>query len=223
MFFLHFHDILLIPPAQNKSNQTLDRNRSQYISPCALSCEPVRDQALDVRLVAVHLIAGFPKRGEYGSIPKGPVAFVGSDMTNKSLREVLYHQRGSKLHILYMPIANGFYPQLDMTIRSSPSCEPMVQDSTLCVDAYRYLSAVFLWHSQLEKWRKWKTAPFSEPPRSLSAMMQLELPHINVLSKIDMVMVKSSSPVNFMPPLWHLEKCGIHQHTAFECKYCKRI
>ncbi|CAL1155288.1 unnamed protein product [Cladocopium goreaui] len=40
-------------------------------------------------------------------------------------------------------------------------------DSTLCVDAYRYLSAVFL---------------------SLSAMMQLELPHINVLSKIDMVM-----------------------------------
>lgn len=27
--------------------------------------------------------------------------------------------------------------------------------------------------------------------RSLSAMMQLELPHINVLSKIDMVMVKS--------------------------------
>ncbi|CAJ1388307.1 unnamed protein product [Effrenium voratum] len=40
-------------------------------------------------------------------------------------------------------------------------------DSTLCVDAYRYLSAVFL---------------------SMSAMMQLELPHINVLSKIDLVM-----------------------------------
>jgi len=40
-------------------------------------------------------------------------------------------------------------------------------DSTLCVDAYRYISAVLL---------------------SLSAMMQLELPHINVLSKIDMLM-----------------------------------
>ncbi|CAE7368142.1 GPN2, partial [Symbiodinium sp. KB8] len=40
-------------------------------------------------------------------------------------------------------------------------------DSTLCVDVYRYISAVML---------------------SLSAMMQLELPHINVLSKIDMVM-----------------------------------
>eukprot|EP00931_Biecheleriopsis_adriatica_P092030 TRINITY_DN6586_c0_g1_i1.p1 TRINITY_DN6586_c0_g1~~TRINITY_DN6586_c0_g1_i1.p1 ORF type:complete len:327 (-),score=52.51 TRINITY_DN6586_c0_g1_i1:116-1096(-) len=40
-------------------------------------------------------------------------------------------------------------------------------DSTLCVDVYRYLSAVFL---------------------SLSAMMQMELPHINVLSKIDMLM-----------------------------------
>merc|ERR1711988_1977332 len=40
-------------------------------------------------------------------------------------------------------------------------------DSTLCVDAYRYISAVLL---------------------SLSAMMQLELPHVNVLSKIDMVM-----------------------------------
>mmetsp|Transcript_33167 Transcript_33167/g.75188 ORF Transcript_33167/g.75188 Transcript_33167/m.75188 type:complete len:319 (+) Transcript_33167:123-1079(+) len=40
-------------------------------------------------------------------------------------------------------------------------------DSTLCVDAYRYISAVLL---------------------SLSAMMQMELPHINVLSKIDMVM-----------------------------------
>jgi GTPase SAR1 family protein len=40
-------------------------------------------------------------------------------------------------------------------------------DSTLCVDAYRYLSAVLL---------------------SLSAMMQMELPHINVLSKIDMLM-----------------------------------
>lgn len=40
-------------------------------------------------------------------------------------------------------------------------------DSTLCVDAYRYMSAVFL---------------------SLSAMMQMELPHINVLSKIDMLM-----------------------------------
>merc|ERR1712039_854966 len=40
-------------------------------------------------------------------------------------------------------------------------------DSTLCVDAYRYISAVLL---------------------SLAAMMQLELPHINVLSKIDMVM-----------------------------------
>jgi len=40
-------------------------------------------------------------------------------------------------------------------------------DSTLCVDVYRYMSAVLL---------------------SLSAMMQLELPHINVLSKIDMVM-----------------------------------
>jgi len=40
-------------------------------------------------------------------------------------------------------------------------------DSTLCVDAYRYISAVLL---------------------SLSAMMQLELPHVNVLSKIDMLM-----------------------------------
>lgn len=40
-------------------------------------------------------------------------------------------------------------------------------DSTLCVDAYRYISAVLL---------------------SLSAMMQMELPHLNVLSKIDMVM-----------------------------------
>jgi len=40
-------------------------------------------------------------------------------------------------------------------------------DSTLCVDAYRYISAVLL---------------------SLSAMMQMELPHINVLSKIDMLM-----------------------------------
>mmetsp|Transcript_7191 Transcript_7191/g.22337 ORF Transcript_7191/g.22337 Transcript_7191/m.22337 type:complete len:317 (+) Transcript_7191:3-953(+) len=40
-------------------------------------------------------------------------------------------------------------------------------DSTLCVDAYRYISAVLL---------------------SLAAMMQMELPHINVLSKIDMVM-----------------------------------
>lgn len=40
-------------------------------------------------------------------------------------------------------------------------------DSTLCVDVYRYISAVLL---------------------SLAAMMQLELPHINVLSKIDMLM-----------------------------------
>merc|ERR1712048_159557 len=40
-------------------------------------------------------------------------------------------------------------------------------DSTLCVDAYRYISAVLL---------------------ALAAMMQMELPHINVLSKIDMVM-----------------------------------
>lgn len=40
-------------------------------------------------------------------------------------------------------------------------------DSTLCVDAYRYVSAVLL---------------------SLAAMMQMELPHINVLSKIDMLM-----------------------------------
>lgn len=40
-------------------------------------------------------------------------------------------------------------------------------DSTLCVDAYRYISAVLL---------------------ALSAMMQMELPHINVLSKIDMLM-----------------------------------
>eukprot|EP00438_Fugacium_kawagutii_P000702 Skav220043 [mRNA] locus=scaffold2981:322908:326236:- [translate_table: standard] len=47
-------------------------------------------------------------------------------------------------------------------------------DSTLCVDAYRYLSAVFL---------------------SLSAMMQLELPHINVLSKIDMVMASHERQV----------------------------
>lgn len=40
-------------------------------------------------------------------------------------------------------------------------------DSTLCVDAYRYISAVLL---------------------SLAAMMQMELPHVNVLSKIDMLM-----------------------------------
>lgn len=40
-------------------------------------------------------------------------------------------------------------------------------DSTLCVDAYRYISAVML---------------------SLAAMMQMELPHINVLSKVDMLM-----------------------------------
>lgn len=40
-------------------------------------------------------------------------------------------------------------------------------DSTLCVDAYRYISAVLV---------------------ALSAMMQMELPHINVLSKFDMVM-----------------------------------
>mmetsp|Transcript_46113 Transcript_46113/g.128223 ORF Transcript_46113/g.128223 Transcript_46113/m.128223 type:complete len:324 (-) Transcript_46113:109-1080(-) len=40
-------------------------------------------------------------------------------------------------------------------------------DSTLCVDAYRYISAVLL---------------------ALAAMMQMELPHINVLSKIDMLM-----------------------------------
>eukprot|EP00929_Paragymnodinium_shiwhaense_P038239 TRINITY_DN20242_c0_g1_i1.p1 TRINITY_DN20242_c0_g1~~TRINITY_DN20242_c0_g1_i1.p1 ORF type:complete len:326 (-),score=89.05 TRINITY_DN20242_c0_g1_i1:25-1002(-) len=40
-------------------------------------------------------------------------------------------------------------------------------DSTLCVDAYRYVSAVLV---------------------SLSAMMQMELPHVNVLSKLDMVM-----------------------------------
>lgn len=40
-------------------------------------------------------------------------------------------------------------------------------DSTLCVDVHRYISAVLL---------------------SLAAMMQMELPHINVLSKIDMVM-----------------------------------
>mmetsp|Transcript_75416 Transcript_75416/g.125273 ORF Transcript_75416/g.125273 Transcript_75416/m.125273 type:complete len:322 (-) Transcript_75416:17-982(-) len=40
-------------------------------------------------------------------------------------------------------------------------------DSTLCVDAYRYISAVLL---------------------ALSAMMQMELPHVNVLSKIDMLM-----------------------------------
>jgi len=40
-------------------------------------------------------------------------------------------------------------------------------DSTLCVDVYRYISAVLL---------------------SLAAMMQMELPHINVLSKIDMLM-----------------------------------
>merc|ERR1719393_818646 len=37
-------------------------------------------------------------------------------------------------------------------------------DSTLCLDAYRYISAVLV---------------------SLSAMMQMELPHVNVLSKID--------------------------------------
>eukprot|EP00928_Gymnodinium_smaydae_P057081 TRINITY_DN40355_c0_g1_i1.p1 TRINITY_DN40355_c0_g1~~TRINITY_DN40355_c0_g1_i1.p1 ORF type:complete len:327 (-),score=78.15 TRINITY_DN40355_c0_g1_i1:36-1016(-) len=40
-------------------------------------------------------------------------------------------------------------------------------DSTLCVDAYRYISAVLL---------------------ALAAMMQMELPHINVLTKIDMLM-----------------------------------
>mmetsp|Transcript_80736 Transcript_80736/g.250602 ORF Transcript_80736/g.250602 Transcript_80736/m.250602 type:complete len:319 (-) Transcript_80736:52-1008(-) len=40
-------------------------------------------------------------------------------------------------------------------------------DSTLCVDVHRYISAVLL---------------------SLAAMMQMELPHINVLSKIDLVM-----------------------------------
>lgn len=40
-------------------------------------------------------------------------------------------------------------------------------DASLCVDAYRYISAVLL---------------------SLSAMMQMELPHVNVLSKIDMLM-----------------------------------
>jgi len=40
-------------------------------------------------------------------------------------------------------------------------------DSTLCVDVYRYISAVLL---------------------SLAAMMQLELPHVNILSKIDMLM-----------------------------------
>lgn len=40
-------------------------------------------------------------------------------------------------------------------------------DSTLCVDPYRYISAVLL---------------------ALAAMMQMELPHVNVLSKIDMLM-----------------------------------
>jgi len=40
-------------------------------------------------------------------------------------------------------------------------------DSTLCVDAYRYVSAVLV---------------------ALAAMMQMELPHVNVLSKLDMVM-----------------------------------
>uniref|UniRef100_A0A7S1RKH8 GPN-loop GTPase 2 n=1 Tax=Alexandrium catenella TaxID=2925 RepID=A0A7S1RKH8_ALECA len=40
-------------------------------------------------------------------------------------------------------------------------------DSTLCVDVHRYISAVML---------------------SLAAMMQMELPHINVLTKIDLVM-----------------------------------
>merc|ERR1712039_623562 len=40
-------------------------------------------------------------------------------------------------------------------------------DSTLCVDAYRYISAVLL---------------------ALAAMMQMELPHVNVLTKIDMLM-----------------------------------
>eukprot|EP00927_Polykrikos_kofoidii_P066055 TRINITY_DN61717_c0_g1_i1.p1 TRINITY_DN61717_c0_g1~~TRINITY_DN61717_c0_g1_i1.p1 ORF type:complete len:324 (-),score=60.67 TRINITY_DN61717_c0_g1_i1:125-1096(-) len=40
-------------------------------------------------------------------------------------------------------------------------------DATLCVDAYRYMSAVLV---------------------ALSAMMQMELPHINVLTKIDMLM-----------------------------------
>merc|ERR1740121_2056590 len=45
-------------------------------------------------------------------------------------------------------------------------------DSTLCVDAYRYISAVLL---------------------SLAGMMQMELPHINVLSKIDMLMNHADS------------------------------
>lgn len=40
-------------------------------------------------------------------------------------------------------------------------------DSTLCVDVYRYISAVLL---------------------SLAGMMQMELPHVNILSKIDMLM-----------------------------------
>eukprot|EP00971_Amphidinium_carterae_P092167 1825039-Amphidinium_carterae.2 len=39
-------------------------------------------------------------------------------------------------------------------------------DSTLCVDAFRYISAVML---------------------SLAAMMQMELPHVNVLSKVDLL------------------------------------
>jgi len=48
-------------------------------------------------------------------------------------------------------------------------------DSTLCIDAHRYLSAVLL---------------------SLSAMMQLELPHVNVLSKFD-VLARQMNELDF--------------------------
>lgn len=65
-------------------------------------------------------------------------------------------------HDVFTNITRQMCKQLDLRLAAVH-----LIDSTLCVDAFRYISAVLV---------------------SLSAMMQMELPHVNVLSKIDMLM-----------------------------------
>lgn len=80
----------------------------------------------------------------------------------QALKECIY-----AVHLGPRPALGGCPPHRGSHF-ARPRHSAAFQDSTLCVDAYRYLSAVFL---------------------CMSAMMQLELPHINVLSKIDLVLV----------------------------------
>ena len=59
-------------------------------------------------------------------------------------------------------------------------------DAHLCTDASKYLSALLL---------------------SLSSMLHLELPHINVLSKVDMVEAYGELPFNLE---YFTEVCSFH-------------